>query len=245
MDAPAPEPTDPLFPRTRWTLVEEVRSGGDASGPALNELCRLYWYPVYAYARRSGVPPADAEDLTQGFFAHLIDRENFARAEASKGRLRSFLLSCLKHFRINQHRRNTAQKRGGGRTPISIDAERAEARYGREPVDLEDPEVLFERRWALALLEEAFSRLEADYRAGGRQELYVALRPFLVPSGPGDSYAVVGERLGMSEGAVQVAVHRLRKRYRYALENTIAETLDDPSEAPDELDHILRVLAGA
>jgi RNA polymerase sigma-70 factor (ECF subfamily) len=235
--------TDGLFPRTRWTLVAEVRAGGSDSARALDELCRLYWYPVYAYARRSGAAPADAEDLTQGFFAQLVHREKFARAEAAKGRLRSFLLNGLKHFRIDQHRRDSAQKRGGGVAPLSIEADRAEARYGREPADLEDPERLFERRWALTLLEEAFVRVETEYAAGGKRDIYLALRPFLTQPDQTDSHAAVAERLRMSAGAVQVAVHRLRKRYRSSLESVIAATLDDPAEMAAEFQHILQVLA--
>lgn len=243
MEEVPPATTDGLFPRTRWTLVADVQAGGPAGERALEELCRLYWYPVYAYARRSGASPADAEDLTQGFFAQLIDRQNFARAEATKGRLRSFLLSTLKHFRIDRHRRETAQKRGGGTLPLSIDSTLAEHRYGREPADLEDPERLFERRWALALLDEAFLRLEAEYQAAGKEELYLALRPCLTQLDATDSYAVLATRLEMTAGAVQVAVHRLRKRYRSSLEAVIAETLDDPAETAEELQYILRILA--
>lgn len=243
-EPPTPEPpTDGLFPRTRWTLVAEVRAGGSDGHRALEELCRLYWYPVYAYVRRSGASPPDAEDLTQGYFAQLIDRENFARADAAKGRLRAFLLSSLKHFRIDQHRRESALKRGGGIAPLSIDAAQAEARYDKEPAHHEDPESLFERRWALALLEEAFTRLEAEYEAAGKHELYLALRPSLSQPGQAERHQTLAERLGMTAGAVQVAVHRLRKRYRHALEATIAETLDDPAEADEELTYILRVLA--
>lgn len=243
MERPSRPATDGLFPRTRWTLVAEVQAGGSVGERALNELCQLYWYPVYAFVRRRGAPPADAEDLTQAFFAKLLERENFARAEAAKGRLRAFLLSTLKQFRIDQHRRDRAQKRGGGVLPLSIDAARAEERYHREPADLEDPECLFERRWALALLEEAFARLETDYRTAGKHDLYLSLRPFLTLGDHAESYAEIAARLGMTAGAVQVAAHRLRKRYRAALEAVIAETLDDPAETEAELRHILLILA--
>lgn len=231
------------FPATRWTLVEEVRCGGEAGQRALGELCAMYWYPVYVYARRGGASPADAEDLTQGFFARLLARESLKAVDAGKGRLRSYLLRALKNFSIGEHHKHNALKRGGGVVMVPIDAEVAEGRFREEPVEIDDPASLFERRWALGLLEEALARLEAEYAQAGKHDLFVALRPMMAGrSQEGDRYATLGEALGMTPGAVQVAVHRLRKRYRSQLEQAVAETVERPEEVDDELRCILRIL---
>lgn len=246
MDDPArTEPTD-LFPNTRWTLVEEISGGGEAAERAMEELCAIYWQPVYAYARGSGLGPEDAEDLTQGFFHQLIGRESLAKADAARGRLRCYLLHALKHFRIDQHRRSAADKRGGGLAPISIDAADAERRLAGELAHHDDPERLFERRWALTLLDEAFARLEQEYVRAGKAALYEALRPVLVDGpDPEATYAVLGAELGMTEGAVQVSSHRLRKRFRRTLESVIAETVESPDRIDEELRHVLSALVGA
>ena len=180
------------FPNTRWTLIEEVRGGGAGGERALAELCAIYWYPVYAYARRGGAAPPDAEDIAQGFFAHLLARGDLAGAEAARGRLLSFLLAALKHYIIDLHRKQSAQKRGGGATFIPIDAGDAEERYQEEPADLSDPEKLFERRWALALLDDAFARLEREYAASGKADLYHAIRPYLAGASKRHRYADAG-----------------------------------------------------
>lgn len=246
MDDPATtEPTD-LFPNTRWTLVEEIGRGGEAAERAMGELCAIYWPPVYAYARGSGLSPEDAEDLTQGFFFQLIGRESLAKADAARGRLRCYLLHALKHFRIDQHRRNAAHKRGGGLDPIPIDAKDAERRLAGELSHHDDPERLFERRWALTLLDEAFARLGQEYVRSGNAALYEALRPVLIDGpDPETTYAVLGAELGMTEGAVQVAAHRLRKRFRRTLESVIAETVESPDQVDEELRHVLGALVGS
>lgn len=234
-----------MFPPTRWTLVEEVRRGGAGGERALNELCGIYWYPVYAYARWSGEVPADAEDITQGFFARLLERGDFLAADGGKGRLRSFLLTSLKNFSFSEHRRKTALKRGGGAVIIPIDVDAAEGRFAEQPADERaDPAQLFERQWAASLLDEAFDRLRDEYIHSGRQALYETLSPHLAGrQDKADRYAELGEALAMSTGAVQVAIHRMRKRYRRHLEAAVAETLEDPAELEAELRHVLQAIA--
>ena len=232
-----------IFPNTRWTLIQEISTGGEAAARALDELCGIYWYPVYAYLRGHGAKPTDAEDLTQSFFERLIGREVFSRADSEKGRLRCYLLHSLKHFKIDEHRKAVAQKRGGGAIHFSIDADEAEQRFRCEPETSDDPARIFERRWALALLAEAFERLKADYVKAGKAELYSALQPSIAGDSPsGGGYSDAATKLGMSTGAVQVAAHRMKKRYRHALEAAIAETVESPEEVRDELAHISRVL---
>ncbi len=231
------------FPATRWTLVEEVRAGGESSARALEQLCSMYWYPVYIYARRSGAGPDDAEDLTQDFFARLLKRGDLGAADASKGKLRSYLLRSLKNFSISEYKKRTAQKRGGRLTIVAIDAEEAEGRFRSEPAEIEDPASLFERRWALGILEEALARIERAYAKKGQAELFAAIQPMMAGRADrGDRYADVADSLGMTAGAVQVAVHRLRKRYRGHLEDTIAETVQSRDDVAEELRHVLQVL---
>lgn len=240
----APNTGDNLFPKTRWTLVRELCAGGAPAERALAELCGIYWYPVYAYLRGVGANPADAEDLTQGFFALLVKREMLTRVDAAKGRLRCFILHALKQFKIDEHRKRVAAKRGGGVCNLSIDVELAEDRYRLELADGSNPEQVFERRWALDLLSQAFGRLETEYAKSGKADTYRALQPFIAgDQSPGETHAGVGEELGMSAGAVQVAIHRMKKRYRFALEACISETVETKEEVTAELNHILKVLA--
>ncbi|MDG2123729.1 MAG: hypothetical protein P8J87_08540 [Verrucomicrobiales bacterium] len=169
--ATPPEPSNDPFPNTRWTLVENLSAGGDPAQRALEELCTIYWRPVYAFARGSGLTPEDAEDVTQGFFAQLIRRDSLASISSARGRLRSYLLHSLKHFRIDLHRHQNAQRRGGGTYAISIDTKEAEHALASELADHDNPEKIFERRWALALLDEAFARLETGYAKSGNSAL--------------------------------------------------------------------------
>lgn len=238
-DGPGP------FPATRWTLVAQVRSGGDSGAKALEELCAMYWYPVYVYARRDGARPSDAEDLTQGFFARLLERGDLKAVDAAKGRLRSYLLRALKNFSISEGEKQRALKRGGGVVVVPIDGTEAEGRFREEPADVSDPSVLFERRWALGLLEEAFARTKSEYESSDKGDLFAALSPMMAGrSDRREGYAALGESLGMSAGAVQVAVHRLRKRYRGQLEEAVAETVERPEDVAEELRHILAVVSG-
>jgi RNA polymerase sigma-70 factor (ECF subfamily) len=239
----ATDPHDARFPATRWSLVMDLRNGdADTAGRALDTLCRLYWYPVYAFIRRTGPTPEEAEDLTQGFFARMLQREDLKSADRAKGRLRSFLLAAVKNFTASDWERRSAAKRGGGTQPVSIDAVAAEERYAMEPVNLESPDALFDRRWALDTLEAAFAKLESDQRTAGKGDLYAALQP-LISSRPGpDTYEALGTQFHMSAGAVQVAVHRLRQRFRNALESVVAQTVADREEVEEELRHLFSVL---
>jgi len=241
---PLPEPAG-AFPHTRWTLVDQLNGGGSGGEHALGELCTMYWYPVYAFVRRSGASAPDAEDLTQGFFVRLLEKEVLASADAKKGRLRTYLLAALKRFRITEYRKSVAQKRGGGGAILQLDADAAERRFREEPKELEDPESLFERRWALSLLDEALGRLKDEYEQSGKPELFDAISPFLAGRDRDDPrYAELAVELGMTPGAVQVAVHRMRKRYRGHLEEAVAETIECQEDLEDELCYILRLLAG-
>ncbi len=236
-----PSPADPgpasggRFATTHWSLIVAAQ---DASVPearqALAELCRLYWYPLYAFIRRNGHADDRAQDLTQEFFARLLEKDGLAAVDQSKGRFRSFLLAACRHFLANQWDRDHAQKRGGGAV-LSIDFDGAEDRYTHEPAHDETPERLFERRWALALLERVLARLRGEYEAAGKGHLFACLKGRLAGEGATASHARTAAELGVSEGAVKVAVHRMRKRYRELLRDEIAQTVDDPGQVEDEI----------
>ncbi len=209
---------------------------------ALEELCRVYWYPLYAYVRRRGHSPEDAQDLTQEFFARLLEHKWVARADRQRGRFRSFLLSAMSYFLSDEWDKARAQKRGGGVTPVPLQFDTAETRYGHEPADQVTPEQTYERRWALALLEEVLRKLRLEYEEAGRTELFTALHPCLVGERAGLPYKEVAAKLDMSEGAVKSAVHRLRGRYRELLRHEIAQTVAEPGEVDEELRHLFVVL---
>jgi RNA polymerase sigma-70 factor (ECF subfamily) len=240
---PAPAGS-PRFATTRWSLV--VSAGSDSSPEgraALESLCAAYWYPLYAFARRGGEEAHGAQDLVQGFFAELLEKDWLRQADRSRGRFRTFLLAAFRHHASHEREKARALKRGGGRAPLPLDFEDGEGRYLREPVDDRTPERLYERRWALTLLDAALARLREDHERAGRIDLFDALRGTLAAGGPEAPWAEVGARLGMSEGAVKVAAHRLRKRYREVLRQAIAETVADPSEVDDEIRTLLGALA--
>jgi RNA polymerase sigma factor (sigma-70 family) len=218
-----PEHAKPRFATTRWSLVAAAK--GPAARQALAELCELYWYPVYAFVRRRGHSPHDAADLTQAFFARLIETAGIAGADPDKGRFRSYLLGAVRHFLANEHDRAVAKKRGGGRVIESLNLSDAERRYAAEPADGRTPEQLFERRWALTLLDGVLAGLRAEYAASGQAVLFDRLKATL--TGDAGPYADLAAELGMTEGAVKVAAHRLRRRYRDRLRAAIAETADD------------------
>jgi RNA polymerase sigma-70 factor (ECF subfamily) len=232
-----------VFATTHWSVV--LKAGempGDESARALDALCRGYWYPLYAYIRRLGHSPHDAQDLTQSFFAYLLEKRLLTRADPESGRFRSFLLGSLKNFMANEWRKASAQKRGAGQI-ISFDAEDAEERYAVEPADETNPQSLYEQAWAVAVLEQAATSLETEYRAGGKQSLFDELVPFLQGERSDLTYAALGAQIGMSEGAVKVAVHRLRQRYRELLRAAVANTVADPLEVDGELQHLLQILS--
>jgi RNA polymerase sigma-70 factor (ECF subfamily) len=216
---------------TRWSLV---LAAGQRSSPqsaaALRALCETYWYPLYAYVRRRGNDPHDALDLTQAFFARLLEKDDLAAARPERGRFRSFLLASLKHFLANEWDRDRAQKRGGGRSALSIDFGIAEDRYGREPCHEETPEKIFERRWALLLLENVLARLHEESVHAGKSWIFDRLKVFLTGEQPAVSSGQLAAELQMTAGALKVAVHRLRRRYRELLRAEIGQTVADPDE---------------
>jgi RNA polymerase sigma-70 factor (ECF subfamily) len=224
------------FATTHWSVVLAAR---DPAAPqaraALAALCQAYWYPLYAFIRRQGHPADQAQDLTQGFFTRLLEKNGLAAVDQARGRFRSFLLAACKHFLANERDRARARKRGGGRHFISIDFHDADSRYGREPAHAETAERLFERRWALALLDQVLARLRGEYEAGGKGRLFERLKGHLTGDAGGLSHAQAATELGLSEGAVKVAVHRLRQRYRALLRAEIGQTLDDPARIDEEI----------
>jgi RNA polymerase sigma-70 factor (ECF subfamily) len=242
--------SDPLvsdsshFAATRWSVV--LAAGHDDSAlalAALETLCRAYWYPLYAYVRRRGYGEHDAQDLTQGFFAHLLQREAFGAVAPGRGRFRSFLLASLNHFLADQHDRQQAQKRGGGQPDFSLDALEAERRYQIEPVDEETPDKLFERRWAIAVIDGAMARLEQEFASAGKGRWFEQLRGFLVEGPEGRSYAEVAARLDMSEDAVRKAAQRLRHSFRRAVREELAQTVATPADIEEELRHLWNALS--
>ncbi len=238
-------PHRPVFVTTHWSVVLTAgRSDTTHARAALEKLCQTYWYPLYAYVRRRGYNAADAEDLTQGFFARLLDRHSLASADPGRGRFRSFILTAMNHFLATEWEKARAEKRGGGRSILSLELAAAERRYDLEPADNSSPDKVFDKQWALALLTEVVSRLEDEYRREGKAALFTALKETLAGTRESQPYAVLAARLGMNEGAVKVAVHRLRKRYRELLQAEIANTVASPEEAEEEMKHLFRALAG-
>lgn len=222
-----------------------VLSAQDKNSPrsveALEKLCRAYWYPLYAYARRTGQTPADAEDLAQGFFARLLEKDYLKSATRDKGRFRTFLLVAFKRYAADEWDRQHAQKRGGFASVISIDQESAESRFASEPAHLLQPDVLFDRQWARTLLERTLARLHGEYAGSGRAKLFELLGGCLAGDETALPYADIAARLDLSEAAVKMAVHRLRARYREILSAEIAETVSSIEEAKEELRHLFSV----
>jgi len=240
----AAKPSNAWFATTRWTVV---LSAGDPTSPhaatALEALCHAYWYPLYAYVRRSGYSPLDAEDLTQEFFARLLEHNWIAHADRHKGRFRSFLLMVMKRFLAKEWDKAKTLKRGGQVRLVPLQLDTAEVRYTREPADTRTPEQLFEKQWALTLLESVLNLLREQYARDGKGALFHALEPCLIGSRDTQPYAALGAELGMSEGAARVAVCRLRERYRECLKEEIGHTVASPAEVDEELRHLFRVMA--
>ena len=234
---------EPLFVTTHWSVVLAAGHGDTTrADDALAHLCQTYWYPLYAYARRRGCSPPDAQDLTQEFFARLLQGNWVAQADRQRGRFRSFLLSAMKHFMTNEWNKAHAQKRGGGQPVLSLDDDSAEHRYRLEPVETATPESLFERGWALTLLEGVLARLEAEYRRAGKRAAMEAMRPALTTDRDAIDYAEMSGRLGMTETAARVAVHRLRQRYRQLIRAEVASTVASPEEVDAEMSHLFQAL---
>jgi RNA polymerase sigma-70 factor (ECF subfamily) len=207
----------------------------------MGDLARLYWFPLYAYLRRKGHSPSEAEDLVQGFFARLLEKDALDAVDRSKGKFRSFLLASLKNFLSNERDKTQAAKRGGGRAMLSLDALDAEKRYAAQPVDEMTPERVFDRRWALAVLEQVLARLRQDYLARNQAEIFSALEHLLIGS-DGATYGQIAGQLRMSESAVKVAAHRLRRRYRELLRQEIAQTVSEPRMVDEEIRQLLASL---
>ena len=239
-------PTGVGFQTTHWTVVlTAARSDdGTVARDALARLCSVYWYPLYAFCRRQGRQPHDAEDSTQEFFARLLEKNGLASVRPEHGRFRSFLLASLKNFLANEWERAHAQRRGGGRPVISLDGADAETRYALEPADGLTPEMMFERRWAFAVLERTISALRSEYAGEGKSELFEQLEGFL-PGGHGSvSRAELAAKRGVTVGAIDVAVHRLRQRFGALLREQVAETVSSEAEVKEEIRHLISILSG-
>jgi RNA polymerase sigma factor (sigma-70 family) len=242
MDAPG-DVAQPLFATTHWSVVlAAANQETPEAAAALERLCRTYWYPLYAYVRREGHSPADAQDLTQEFFARLLVRNSLTQVAPEKGKFRSFLLAAMRHFLADQWDRVRSAKRGGGVEVLSLDAQEAEERYRLEPVERLDAERIYERRWALTLLEQALTRLRTEMTDAGKAELFERLRDFVA----GDQEITCGEvaaEVGLSEGAVKSAVHRLRLRYRELVREEIACTVASPTEIDIEIHYLIELMS--
>ena len=240
-----PVSADPCgFAQTRWSLIVAARERDTPEAHnALSLLCESYWYPLYAYIRRRGYTADEAADLTQGFFARLLESEFFGAADPTKGRFRAFLLASCKNFMANEHDRAIAQKRGGGRSPLSINVGSAEGRYSSEPSHELTAEKLFERRWAVTLLDHALARLRKEFMDKGKETQFDQLRVYLVGERGGPSHGKAAEELGMTAGAVKVAVHRMRQRYRELLREEIAHTVGGPDQIEEEIRQLFAALS--
>lgn len=225
-----------VFATTHWTAVITAGRGSSPEAEvALEELCRTYWFPLYVYVRRQTATREDAEDLTQAFFARFLEKNYLESLTAQKGRFRAFLLAALKHFLANEWDRANRQKRGGGTTPLSLDWQDADARYQIEPVDNSSPDKLYDRAWAVTLLEKVLGRLRDENPAPEQAKQFDQLRGYLMVGTSAIPYGEAASRLNVSEGAVRVAVHRLRRRYRELLREEIGQTLSDPTQVDEEM----------
>jgi RNA polymerase sigma factor (sigma-70 family) len=233
------------FHTTRWTIVMRAAQSQAEGGPsALAELCRLYWYPLYIFARRRGYSPEDAQDLTQGFFLHLLEHRALTRVDRLKGKFRSFLLACFQNYVSDAGDRARRLKRGGDKEFVQLDAGDAEERYRREPVEFLTAEKIFDARWAMTVLGEALKKLRQEYATAGKTSAFEALKVFLDPnnSTAAPSYEEVANRLELSTGGVKTLIHRLRKRYTALLREEVGRTVSDPSEIDEEIHALCEAL---
>lgn len=232
------------FGTTMWTTVTEAgkQDGSLQSEKALEKLCRTYWYPLYVFLRRQGKSSEDAEDLTQAFFGHMLEKNALRSAARERGRFRTFLLTSLKHFVTDQWKKESAQKRGGGARMIELDAEVAEDRYRYEPVERLDPEKLFERRWAMTVIEEVLAQLESEYTLKGKKELFLRIQPFLLDKKTEIPQAELAQKLGMKETTLNTEVFRLRARYRELFRDEIAQTVLTSEEIESEMRELFAAL---
>jgi DNA-directed RNA polymerase specialized sigma24 family protein len=233
------------FATTHWSLIARAADGRTAEGrAALAELCRIYWYPLYGFARRHGLAPADAEDLTQGFLADLLARDAVAQADAARGRFRTFLLNSFDHYRSHERVRAHAAKRGGGEAVVSFDViHAAEGRFRDEPATTESPEKVYDRKWAMSLIEVSLAAVRREYAVNGKAAWFDELKAALWCGRGEIAYAEIARRLGSTEGAVKVAVHRLRQRFGERFRTEVAKTVADPAEIDDEIRHLLAAVS--
>lgn len=232
------------FVTTHWSQI--IAAGGSDSSQArssLEQLCCCYWYPLYAFARRSGKSPEDAQDLTQEFFARLLEKNYLADADREKGRFRTFLIAAFKHFMAKEWRKEQALKRGGGQVFVPIDADDAESRYGFEPASDVTPDRIFERRWAMMVLERTLASLRGEYEDSGKGAIFEHLKGIITVGKADLSYAELAGELKLTEGAVKVAAHRMRQRYREKLRRQIADTVGSESEVDEELRNLMAALS--
>ncbi len=233
------------FMTTRWTMV--VSAAGPqspTSRQALEYLCRRYWFPLYAFIRRQGAGPQEAEDLTQGFLARLLEKRYLEQVDRSRGRFRTFLLTSLSHYLSNERDKTRAVKRGSGRPLVSFDAADAETRYLRQPVDTRSPEADFERKWAMTVLEIAIEKVRHQMLDAGRAELFESLKQCLSGQSDASTYAAIGRSLGMTEEAVKAAALRMRRKFRQAIREEIARTVEGPQNIDEEIKNLLNALSG-
>ena len=232
-----------VFNTTRWSVV---LTAGDPTDPgsfeALTHLCHTYWFPLYAYVRRRGHSPHDAQDLTQSFFTTFLEKERFSRADRARGRFRTFLLTSMKYFLSDEYDRRASKKRGGDREIISIDEAVAESRYLAEPNSESSPDHLFEKRWAITLLNQVIEQLREEFSQSGKADIFDELKAYLWGDQVDTPIKDIAKHLQMTEGATKVTMHRLRKRYKERLRQTIADTVDSPDDIDDELRYLATIL---
>jgi DNA-directed RNA polymerase specialized sigma24 family protein len=228
------------LPLTRWSLIAQTKDL-ETRERALSELCQIYWYPMYAYIRSRGKAHHEAQDLAQGFFSQLLEREDFAKADQGMGRLRCYLCTAVKRFVIGENRKDQRLKRGGQHRIVSLDADEDERQFSLEPCEDETPEVFFDRRWASKVIETTLAALKAEYESKGRAQQFEEMQHYVCLNAGGEKQADVAARLDMTLGAFRMGVTRLRQRYGEMLRQTVADTLADPSKVDEEIDHLFQV----
>ena len=240
-----PKNSPRIFATTQWSVVLAAgHKSSPEAGAALARLCEMYWYPLYAYVRRRGNNVDEAQDLTQGFFAQLLEKDYVASADPDRGRFRAFLLTAFKHFLSKQRDKARAQKRGGRRAQFSLDLELGESRYVAGPTDKLTPDQVFDREWTIALLDRVMRRLEAEMRESGKADWFGGLKEFIAGGSTGATYAKIAESLGTTEAAAKMATHRMRKRYRQLLRDEIAETIEHIADIEDEIRCLFTAFSG-
>ena len=234
---------NPVFSATRWTLVMKAKGEGESARRALEDLCAIYWFPLYAWCRRRGMFAADAEDMVQGFFLQVLEKRLFESADAQRGKLRTFLLTALQRHVRDETGKALAQRRGGGKV-VSFDSVEAEEWYAAEEVQGESPESMYDRQWALTVLDQSIRRLEEKWKERGKAEAFHAMRPFLTDEGDAIAYEKAASAIGMTGGAFKVAVHRLRSKFKEVLRGEVAETQLDGADVDGEINYLMMALGG-